>query len=242
MAFVAVLVGALLATMGSAVTPSDHANDHNDRIRLESSGNRALWSSVWSVKEVRPVAKETAPRAPLPVDTDWDYQLGAPRKVPDHVGVVLRDRSARPVPGRYNICYVNAFQTQPDERRFWKSHPGLVLRRNGHPVIDSAWGEKLLDIRKQALRQRLARIVGRWMKGCADDGFDAVELDNLDSFSRSHHLLKKRHAKAFARTLTRRAHRLGLSVGQKNWASFDGRRVGFDFAIAEECGQWRECG
>lgn len=39
-----------------------------------------------------------------------------------------------------------------------------------------------------------------------------------------------------------RAHLVGLAVAQKNWAEWDGRRVGFDFAIAEECGRWRECG
>lgn len=221
-ALVAVLVGALLGMVGPTVASPAGIS----RAEFGPTG---------------PERAATAARAPLPVGTDWDYQLGAPRKVPDHVGIVLRDRSARPLPGRYNICYVNAFQTQPDERRLWKRHPRLILRRHGRPVVDSAWGEKLLDIRSPAKRQRLARIVGRWLEGCARDGFDAVELDNLDSFSRSHHLVKRRHAKAFARALTRRAHRLGLSVGQKNWAPFDGRRVGFDFAIAEECGQWREC-
>lgn len=189
-------------------------------------------------------AARTAPAAPqpLPVGTDWDYQLGGARKVPAHVGIVLRDRSARPVAGRYNICYVNGFQTQPDEKRFWKRHRALILRKGGRPVVDSAWGEKLLDIRTPHKRQRLARIVGRWMAGCAHDGFDAVELDNLDSFLRSKGLIRPRHARAFAALLTARAHRSGLSVAQKNWPGLDGRRVGFDFAVAEECARWRECG
>ncbi|UMG93769.1 endo alpha-1,4 polygalactosaminidase [Nocardioides sp. TF02-7] len=80
------------------------------------------------------------------------------------------------------------------------------------------------------------------MTGCARDGFDAVELDNLDSFARSRGLVKQRHAKAFARLLVRRAHRAGLAVAQKNWAELDGSRLGFDFAIAEECGRYDECG
>lgn len=174
---------------------------------------------------------------------DVDYQLGGARDgLPDAVGIVVRDREAEPLAGRYNVCYVNAFQTQPDERRFWKrKHWRLVLKRHGRPVVDEVWGEWLLDIRTPARRRALARIVGRWTDRCAQDGFDAVEYDNLDSFSRSHHLIKPRHAKRYARLIVRRAHDAGLRAGQKNWAGWDGTRVGFDFAVAEECGQYREC-
>jgi hypothetical protein len=179
---------------------------------------------------------------PLPIGPDLDYQLGGAAPVPENVGIVVRDRAERPVPGKYNICYVNAFQTQPDARRFWRAHWGLVLKRDGRPVLDSAWGEWLLDTRRPVKRARIARIVGRWIDGCARSGFDAVELDNLDSWSRSHRLIRGRHNKALARRLVARAHRAGLAVAQKNWAEWDGRRAGFDFAIAEECGRWHECG
>lgn len=178
---------------------------------------------------------------PLPVGTDVDYQLGGNRRSPGGVGVVVRDRNAKPA-GRYDVCYVNGFQTQPDEKRFWRDHWGLVLRRRGEAVVDSAWGEWLLDIRTPAKRERLARIVGRWTAGCADDGFEAVEFDNLDSFTRSRGLLERADAIAFARLLVRRGHRAGLAVGQKNLAGYDGSRIGFDFAVAEECGRYRECG
>jgi hypothetical protein len=117
----------------------------------------------------------------------------------------------------------------------------LVLHRHGRPVVDGAWGEWLLDLRTPAKRKRLARIVGRWTAACARDGFDAVEFDNLDSFTRSHGLLTRRDAVAYARVLVRRAHRAGLEVGQKNLAGFDGTRVGYDFAVAEECGRYHEC-
>ena len=179
---------------------------------------------------------------PLPVGTDVDYQLGGVRPVPDRVGIVVRDRVAAPVPGRYNVCYVNGFQSQPDEARFWRARPGLVLREGGRPVADEEWGEWLLDVRTPAKRERLARIVARWSSGCARDGFDAVELDNLDSFSRSHGLLTRAQALAFARLLVRDAHAAGLAVGQKNLPGLRGTRVGFDFAVAEECGRYRECG
>lgn len=178
---------------------------------------------------------------PLPTGTDVDYQLGGVRSVPDHVGVVVRDRRASPVEGRYNVCYVNGFQTQPDERRFWRDHRRLVLKDDGRLVEDEAWGEWLLDVRTRAKRADLARIVGRWVRGCAVDGFDAVEYDNLDSFTRSHGLIPRRAALAFAALLVRAAHDAGLAAGQKNLAGYDGSAIGFDFAVAEECGRYREC-
>ena len=167
-------------------------------------------------------APATADVDPPPVDTDVDYQLGGATAMPAHVGILVRDRRAAPADGRYNVCYVNGFQTQPDERGFWKKRMRLVLKRGGRPVVDEAWGEWLLDIRSQAKRRALARIVGRWTERCANDGFAAVEYDNLDSFTRSHGLLERRHAIAFARLLVRRAHAADLAVGQKNLAGFDG--------------------
>jgi hypothetical protein len=180
--------------------------------------------------------------APPPTGTDVDYQLGGTRSVPAGVGVVVRDREARPVPGRYNVCYVNGFQTQPGERALWRRHPDLVLRDHGRPVVDEAWGEALLDVRTAAKRQRLAHIIGRWTRGCARAGYDAVEYDNLDSFTRSRGLLSRRQAVAYARLLVRGAHRAGLAAGQKNLAGFDGTTIGYDFAVAEECGRYDECG
>ena len=93
---------------------------------------------------------------PPPTGTDLDYQLGGERSVPAARG----DRGPRPrgspVPGRYNVCYVNGFQTQPGERALWRRHPRLVLRDHGRPVVDEAWGEWLLDVRTAAKRKQLA--------------------------------------------------------------------------------------
>lgn len=187
-------------------------------------------------------AASAVPRALPPVGTDWDYQLGGARPVPAGVGIVERDRHAHPVSGRYNVCYVNGFQTQADEKRFWHRHWSLVLKRDGHPVVDQGWGEWLLDIRTVASRRALARIEGRWVRGCAADGFDAVEFDNLDSYSRSRGLLTPADATAFARLLVVRAHHAGLAAAQKNRAGWDGTSVGYDFAVAEQCAQYAECG
>jgi hypothetical protein len=49
---------------------------------------------------------------------------------------------------------------------------------------------------------------------------------------------------AFAGLLIGRAHRVGLAIAQKNAAvvARAGLRLGFDFAIAEECQAYDECG
>ena len=189
-------------------------------------------------------AAERAEAQALPAaDADWDYQLGGAVAPADDVGTVVRDRRAEPLEGAYSICYVNGFQTQPDEKRFWRARWDLVLKKGGEPVVDSAWGEWLLDIRTERKRQRLAAIVGRWTAGCAADGYDAVELDNLDSFSRSRGMVSAADARAFARLLVAGAHGVGLAVAQKNWVELGaaGPRIGFDLAVVEECGRWREC-
>lgn len=180
---------------------------------------------------------------PLPVGTDVDYQLGGTHAMPKHVGIIVRDRGARPAKGRYNVCYVNGFQTQANEQSFWDERQGLVLHdAEGDPVEDEAWNEFLLDLRTADKRRALATIVGRWTKGCARHGFDAVEFDNLDSFTRSEGLIARKQAIAYAKLLVVKAHDAGLAAGQKNLSNFDGTRIGYDFAVSEECGRYHECG
>lgn len=82
---------------------------------------------------------------------------------------------------------------------------------------------------------------GEWTQRCADDGFQAVEYDNLDSFSRSHHLLTRKDNRRYAALLVAAAHAAGLAAAQKNWAAWDGTSVGYDFAVAEQCAQYSEC-
>ncbi len=181
---------------------------------------------------------------PPPIAGVADYQLGGAYAPAANVQIVTRDRSEKPVPGRYNICYVNAFQTQPGELNFWKSeHASLLLHRNGKLLIDASWpDEVLLDISTAVKRKEAAGIVGGWFDGCAKDGFDAIEPDNLDAWTRSKGLVAESDALAFSRLLVSRAHRIGLAIAQKNTAEWSGKRLGFDFAVAEECEVHTECG
>ena len=193
-----------------------------------------------------PATGTSATVKPLPVNAKWDYQIGQAYRPPAGVRVVSRDREARPPKSGYAICYVNAFQAQPQEAKWWKAkHRNLLLRRaDGRFVVDSAWGEILFDVGTPSKRRALARIVGRWISGCNRDGFDAVEPDNLDSWTRSKGLLSRGQAFAFAALLVKRSHAEGLAIAQKNAAGSvqRGVDVGFDFAVAEECGRWHECG
>jgi hypothetical protein len=178
----------------------------------------------------------------LPSGTDVDYQLGGAADPAANVGIVVRDRADPPAAGRFNICYVNGFQAQPNEKRFWAKHPDLLLHdAAGQVVVDESWGETLLDLRTAAKRKALARIEGRWVRGCAKHGYAGVEFDNLDSFTRSDGLLTRRQAIRFAALLVGQAHDSGLAAGQKNLAGFDGTTIGYDFAVSEECGRYDEC-
>jgi len=180
-----------------------------------------------------------------PVNGKFDYQIGGGYQPATGVSILDRDRTDRPLAGKYNICYVNAFQVQPGELSWWKKHHSrLLLRKAGRLVVDQGWNEVLLDVSTAAKRRSLATVVNRWVDGCARKGFQAVEFDNLDSYSRSKGRLRLSQDLAFAKQITKHAHSLGLAVGQKNTAELGARgktQAKFDFAIVEECQRYLEC-
>lgn len=171
----------------------------------------------------------------------FDYQIGGAYPPARNVRIVDRDRGDNPVSGRYNICYVNAFQTQPDENGWWvKHHADLLLRKNGKYVEDPGWpGERILNTSTAKKRREIAKIDESWFAGCATKGFQAVEPDNLDSWTRSKGLLTKNDNAALARQLISAAHQHHLAIAQKNTPEL---HLTFDFAIAEECQVYAECG
>jgi hypothetical protein len=182
----------------------------------------------------------------FPVNAVVDYQLGGAYPPPDGVTLVVRDSTAEPADGYYNVCYVNGFQTQPAERDRWLAdRADLVLYgADGSPLVDENWPDELiLDTSTKAKRDRLAGLVGAVVRRCAAAGFDAVEIDNLDSYTRSAGALTVEDNLAFAAALAGIAHGDRLVIGQKNAAELGdrGRRAGFDFAVAEECVRYAEC-
>ena len=74
----------------------------------------------------------------------------------------------------------------------------------------------MLDSSTRHKRKGIASIVTRWIEQCRRSGYAAVEPDNLDSFTRSRHLLTRSDNLALARLLGRQAHTSGLAFAQKN--------------------------
>ncbi|GAA2836407.1 hypothetical protein FB468_2163 [Leucobacter komagatae] len=173
-----------------------------------------------------------------------DYQLGGAYDPAPGVGVVGRDRTAQPAPGVYSICYVNGFQTQPDELDVWPDET-LLRGSDGELFVDPDWpDEVLLDTSTASARDAIHAIISEWVEGCARDGFDAVEFDNLDSYTRADGELTLEGNLALASALVDTAHRAGLAAGQKNSpaaATALRRDAGFDFAVTEECSVFGEC-
>ena len=184
----------------------------------------------------------TVPAA-FPVGAAVDYQLGGAYAPPDGVGIVVRDSTAAPAAGVWSVCYVNGFQTQPGEDQRWPDD--LVVRdAAGRPVTDPGWpDEMILDTTTPERRGRIAAILTPDIDRCARAGFAAVELDNLDTFTRIAGLTRDGNV-ALAAEYARLVHERGLLVGQKNAAEYTAdlhSDVGFDFAVAEECVAQREC-
>lgn len=182
----------------------------------------------------------------LPAEGGADYQLGGASDLPEGVSVVVRDVTAEPVAGAYSVCYVNGFQTQPGELDAWlaEAPQAILVAAGGEPVIDPEWpDEHALDTRTPQTRAAILDRRGRELEQCADKGFDAVELDNLDAHTRFPGLTEA-GALALAAAYIERAHDLGLAVAQKNVAELAvrGPALGFDFAVVEECLATDECG
>ena len=143
-------------------------------------------------------------------------------------------------------CYVNAFQTQPDGDG---SRPDLTSNWPSEVVIteleDPEWGgEFLIDISTSELRSTAAAHVQQMIETCASKGYNAVEFDNLDSFTRYDDSgFTQADAVEYATLLVTNTHALGLAAAQKNTAELLGFKdaIGFDFAVVEQCGEFDEC-
>ena len=178
-----------------------------------------------------------------PKHVPWDYQIGGAYPPATGVRVVSRSYEDAPAPGLYNICNINAYQAESDAETDWDAD--LLLRdADGKVVHDTDWDEAVLDIRTAAKRERIAARLDTWIDACAAKGYQAVEPDNYDSFTRFPSYLKAAQAEALMKRLAAHAHAEGLAIAQKNTAELvsDRASLGLDFAIVEECAEYDECG
>jgi hypothetical protein len=177
-----------------------------------------------------------------PAHAGWQWQLQGPLNlsVPASVyDVDGFDASRAQVTrlrrdGRYVVCYVDVGTWER-----WRSDAGRFPREllgasNGWP------GERWLDIRRidalaSILRARFAR--------CRAKGFDAVEPDNVDGYTNeSGFPLTAADQLRFNRWVARAAHAQGLAVALKNdLEQAPALARDFDFAVLEQCFQYREC-
>ncbi|SEQ30883.1 Glycoside-hydrolase family GH114 [Lentzea xinjiangensis] len=180
----------------------------------------------------------------------FDYQIGGVYQPEARVKIVVRDRGKSPVGDRYNICYLNALQTQPDPMdgglSWWRQHHGdlLVKKPDGEPVIDPEWDEGILDISTADKRGKILEIQKKWIDGCKTSRYQAIEADNLDSHTRAAGAFDINATKEFMKSFVRHAHEKGLAVAQKNGGELgdSGKKyIGFDFAITEDCQANDEC-
>jgi hypothetical protein len=186
-----------------------------------------------------PAARHWQPRPGL----TWQWQLAGPvdLTVPadvydlDHLTTTAEEVAALHRAGRRVICYVNAGAREtyrPDAGAF----PDAVL---GKP-LDGWPDERWLDIRRWDLIEPLldARV-----RGCREKGFDAVEPDNLDAYAAdSGFPLHATDQLTFNRRIAELVHRHGLAVGLKNnMAQIPELVPYFDFAVNEQCAEYREC-
>ena len=138
--------------------------------------------------------------------------------------------------GRHVVCYIDAGSWEnfrPDADRYPASVKGKVL--DGWPA------ERWLDIHRIDV---LGPILEDRVSMCASKGFDGVEFDNVDGYSNQTGFpLTADDQLAFDHWLASKAHAHGLAVGLKNTPSLASQlEPSFDFAIVEQCVQYRECG
>ena len=228
----------LLVTLAVIAACSDEASDGSSSSGGASSSSGGTSSSSGSSGTPGQVRRP-------PVNGKFDYQIGGDYPPPSGVEVVSRDRKAAPATGLYSICYVNGFQIQPEELADWTANrPDLILKgTTGEPIIDEDWNEALIDVSTAAKREAVLAVVGAWMDDCATRGFQAIEIDNLDSFSRSQGRLTENNNVAMMKLFAERAHGKGLAIAQKNGAELVPRKteMGTDFVVAEECNRYTEC-
>lgn len=137
--------------------------------------------------------------------------------------------------GRRAVCYVDV-GTWEDWRADADRFPKAA---RGRPV-DGWPGEYWLDVRRRDIRPLLADRLRR----CRDKGFDGVDPDNVNGYSNDTGFpLTGADQIEFNAWVASKAHELGLAVGLKNdLEQAKQLEPRFDFAVLEECFQFRECG
>ena len=132
------------------------------------------------------------------------------------------------------ICYFSAGSSEN-----WRDDFKEFDKRDLGKPLDGWAGERWVDIRSQNVR----RIMAKRLDHAAARGCDGVEPDNMDGYANKNGLgLTGADQLDYNRFLATEAHRRGLAVGLKNdLAQVRALVDSFDFAVNEQCAQYREC-
>jgi hypothetical protein len=150
--------------------------------------------------------------------------------------------------GGHAICYVDAGDAEtyrPDYDRFVAFDEACDGCLIGNPFSQVFPDEFFLNIdNDQGQRTFILQVNEERVAKCAEAGFDAVEWDIIDTFEDPHSgfHISARSQLMFNTRLANLAHRYGLSVAMKNDPSQVAELLPyFDFAVVEECFEWRFC-
>jgi hypothetical protein len=179
---------------------------------------------------------------PGPTTDPWQWQLqgGIDLSVPAPVYDIDMDNPESVVEaihaqGDRAICYFSVGSYEPfrdDADRF----PRRVLGRRLARFENERW----LDIRKLDV---LRPIMEDRFDVCAEKGFDAVEPDLVDGYqNRTGFPITRRDQLRYDAWIANAVHERGMAVGLKNNLGQARRLLPyFDFAVNEQCFQYREC-
>jgi hypothetical protein len=204
-----------------------------------------------SILAVMPLAAFSAAQAQVnpPVwqpklQTSWQWQLTTPIDMnvnAEMFDIDLFDNSASVVSalhakGRKAVCYISAGSWER-----WRPDSGLFPEAVKGSKLSGYANEKWLDARRWDM---LGPIMGKRLDLCKSKGFDGVELDNVDAYAnKSGFPLTFQDQITYNTQLAAAAHARGLSVGLKNDLAQVSRLVPyFDWALNEQCYQYKECG
>jgi hypothetical protein len=219
--FGALLTVVLLTGCGGAAAPPASASDR--------------------VAEPRPC--EPACWEPRPTTEPWQWQLqgevdlSVEAPVYDiGIDVARSVVDAVHAQGDRAICYLSVGTYEPyraDADRF----PRRILGERLERFTNERW----LDIRELSI---LRPIIADRLDRCAAKGFDAAEPDNVDAYrNRSGFPLSGADQLRYNAWVANAAHARGMAVGLKNDLDQVERLLDhFDFAVNEQCFQYRECG
>lgn len=184
-----------------------------------------------------------SPALAFSVGDSWDWQLSAPVDLSRPVSVLalhpdlvtpeqlatLRQNGVR------TICYVSIGTL---ENSAWDAaaFPAEVIGKTYADWPD----ERFLDVRRLDI---LLPIMKNRFEACRNEGFDAVEPDNMDVHDNdSGFPVTADDVVVYVARLSGIAHDLGLKIGQKNVPDLTPDLIGhMDFAVTESCYQDRWC-